>query len=86
MFGAVSAVAFVPTVLFAGFMVGGDGTAPAFSHVMLAMAMAPKSVFGIPSEISFVVSQVFWGLVVAVSTYLLVHLMRTIYQFFQAAL
>ena len=81
-----AAVAFAMALFFAAFMVGGDGTAPLFSHVMLAMAMVPESVFGAPREVGILSSPVLWGLVVAVCTYLLIQLMRVIYRFFQAAL
>jgi hypothetical protein len=83
---AAAAVAFAMALFFAAFMVGGDGTAPLFSHVMLAMAMVPESVFGAPREVGILSSPVLWGLVVAVCTYLLIQLMRVIYRFFQAAL
>lgn len=43
------------------FMVGGDGTAPWITHLMLKLGEVPITMFGVRKDSLLVVSPLFWG-------------------------
>lgn len=52
------------------FMVGGDGTAPWVTHLMLKLGEVPTRLFGFPKTSLLVVSPLFWGAIAFISAFL----------------
>jgi hypothetical protein len=59
-------------------MVGGDGTAPALTHVMLSLIDVPASFFGWGQKSALLLASVFWGALVAVCTFALLQVIQAL--------
>lgn len=60
------------------FMVGGDGTAPWITHLMLKLGEVPITMFGFRKDSLLVVSPLFWGGTAFVSAFLVLGTVRAI--------
>jgi hypothetical protein len=60
------------------FLVGGDGTAPAITHLMLKLGNVPIALFGLSKTYSLLVAPPFWGVVAGACTFILLHLVEAL--------
>lgn len=62
--GGIAAVTFFVLTLISLFMVGGNGTAPAFTYAMLWLNETPPRLFGVKvSDSMILISTCFWSVI-----------------------
>jgi hypothetical protein len=68
--GGVVTIGFFLLTFASLFMVGGDGTAPWITHLMLKLGEVPTTMFGLPKSSLLIVSPLFWGAIAFISALL----------------
>jgi hypothetical protein len=74
---ALVSIFFLIFAVSAMFLVGGDGSAPAFTYFMLKLIDVPRQMFGISSEGMLLPASLFWGSIAGFST-LVIHFLKIV--------